>query len=73
MIYVFIDESEDERVFAVGGIATLDRDKLLDGIYETRRYIKNKKGLSDRQKSRLLNELKDLYCIRALKKSKQIL
>lgn len=59
MIYVFIDESEDESVFAVGGIATLDRDKLLDGIYETRRYIKNKKGLSDRQKSRLLNELKD--------------
>lgn len=59
MIYVFIDESEDDNIFAVGGIATSDRDKLIDGIYEIRRYIKNKKGLSQKQKSRLLNELKE--------------
>jgi hypothetical protein len=59
VIYVFIDESEDDKIFAVGGIAASDRDKLIDGIYETRRYIKNKKGLSQKQKSRLLNELKE--------------
>ncbi|NPV26746.1 MAG: DUF3800 domain-containing protein [Firmicutes bacterium] len=59
MIYIFVDESEDESIFVVGGIATFDRNKLLDGIYETRRYIRNKKGLSEKQKSMLLNELKD--------------
>lgn len=59
MIYVFIDESEDNSLFVVGGVATIERDKLLDGIFETRRYIKSKKGLSQKQKSQLLNELKD--------------
>ncbi len=59
MIYVFIDESEDSNIFAVGGVVTSDKDKLLDGIFDTRRYVKSKKGLSEKQKSKILNELKD--------------
>lgn len=59
MIYVFIDESEDSNIFVVGGVATSDKDKLSDGIFDTRRYVKNKKGLSEKQKSKILNELKD--------------
>lgn len=57
--YVFLDESEDLHHFLIGGVITDSKEKLNDAIYTTRRYIKQKKGLSDKHRNRLLNELKD--------------
>jgi hypothetical protein len=61
LYYIYIDESEDTDRFLVGGIVTTNRDSLLDAIFDTRRFIKSKKGLSDKTKQKLLNELKDYY------------
>ncbi|MDQ2085170.1 DUF3800 domain-containing protein [Herbivorax sp. ANBcel31] len=61
MISIFIDESEDSKRFAVGGIITGDKKALLDGIYRTRKYVKNKKGLTKSIRQKILNEMKDHF------------
>lgn len=59
MNYVFIDESEDLQHFLIGGVITDSKEKLNDAIHATRKFIKQKKGLSDKHRNKLLNELKD--------------
>lgn len=61
MYYLYIDESEDSDRFAVGGLITTDDKELLDSIYDTRKYIKKAKGIPEKQKQKILNELKDHY------------
>lgn len=63
-LFIFLDETEDENYFLVGGIVTSDREELLDAIHETRRFIKSKKGLVQRHREQILNEIKDYYLVR---------
>lgn len=58
---VYIDESEDEQRFVVGGLIIEDNNRLLSSIYRTRKYIKSKKGIPNRIKQKLLNELKEHF------------
>lgn len=58
-IYIYIDESEDHEMFVVGGFATTDHKELMDSIYRTRKFVKNKKGLTRKQINLICNEMKE--------------
>lgn len=57
--YIFLDETEDKKRFIVGGIICSNLSELNDAIYDTRRTVKSKKGLSQHLKESILCEMKD--------------
>jgi len=59
MNYLYLDETEDEKYFIIGGVLTTDIKKVEDAVYETKRNIKRKKGIPEKTKAKILTELKE--------------